>query len=430
MKIGSLKLSLLALGAITLSAAAPPTPQEITAEMLVQNSYDIGVANGRITGSGGKLLLDLGAKAQFVAIGEEHNNADIPPFVTALFSELHGRAGYNYLADEQDPVILRLASTPPMRGDIAAIRAQAAAEKHSFTFNSDEELQLLADVGRLSTGKGHPLWGCEQVFGATHILERVLPNAPSPEARALASDLLEQARKREAFRDNKLENRFLADPDLVGKVAELKRLYASVEDPDTRFALNSLAKSFDIYHYYWNGAHDVTPGYYSNGSVREEHMKELCRSEYLAASQLDASPPRAILKLGHWHLYQTNAPSTVPTLGVFMADIARLNGLGFVSVAFMARQYDGEPLWSSDDNKAYAGFAPALTKPGWVLVDLRPFRQYPAYRALLASAGKDISQGAKDNLRRLVYGFDFALFLDDGRPGHYTAGQRSDVPVS
>lgn len=418
-----------AVASVCLPLAAHVSAQPAT-DSLAQNTYEIGFENGRITGPGGDLLLRLGEQAQFVAIGEEHNNADIPPFVGALFRELHDKAGYNYLADEQDAVITRLVSQPPMRGSVAAIEAQARAEKHSFTFNSDEELRLIADIGRISTGKGRPVWGCEQVFGATHVLERILPDAPTPAARSLARDLLDEAQTRETFRDDKLENRFLIDPEAARKVAKLQQAYAPVRDAETKFSVDALAKSFEIYHYFWNGDHQSTPGYFSNSAVREEHMKQLCRDEYLRAAKLDGRPPKAILKFGHWHIFQTNAPSTVPTLGVFMADIARLNGKGLISIAFMSREYDGSPLWSSDENKAYAAFAPALQKPGWVLIDLRPLREYPVYRALLASAGADVPQAAKDSFRRLVYGFDFALVMDRSRPGHFTKGQRSDVAAT
>jgi len=400
-------------------------------DVLARNSYDIYLRGGRIGGAGGDLLLRLGADAEFLAIGEEHNNADIPPLVTALFRQLHQRAGYNYLAEEQDAVITRLISEPPMRGNLAAIDTQAISEKHSFTFNSDEELRMIADIGSISTGKGRPIWGCEQVFGGTHVLERIVEKAPSPAARALASDLLQDARNREATRDGRFANRFMIDPAVASKMAELQRLYAPVADPETRFLVNSLGQSVQIYHFYWNGDHDRSPGYFSNSAVREEHMKQLCRDEYQRSAALDGRPPRAILKFGDWHLYQAYAPSSVPTLGTFMSDIARMNGLGFVSVRMMVRQRNGKPVWTwDDDHRAYAAFAPVLQRSGWVLVDLRPLREYPVYRALLASAGADLSQDAKDNLRRLVFGFDFALFLDDNREGHFTLGQMNPNPQS
>lgn len=409
------------------ASAAPTVDQQVAVatSLLASNSYAIKLEGGRITGPGGELILALAEQAQFVAIGEEHNNADIPQFLTALLRALHERAGYNYLAIEQDPATMRAISAPPLRGDLEAIRTHARDRKHSFTFNTDEELEMLAAAGQISTGRGRPVWGCEQVFGATHVLERILPHAPSPEAQALAARLLAEARRRESRRDDELKDRFLLDADAAVQVNELRRLYASATDAEVRFLVDALAKSFEIYGYYRNGREGLTPGFYSNNAVREEHMKSLCRDEYLRAQQLDGQLPRAILKFGHWHLYQGTSPASLTsTTGNFFANLAKLNELGFLSIAFMSRQYDGKPLWDGEDAAAYAALAPALDQPGWRLVDLRPLREYPVFRALLRLAGDDLSKRAEDNLKRLVYGFDFALIMDESRRGRFTAGQR------
>ena len=76
---------------------------------------------------------------------------------------------------------MRVASVAPVRGRTDSIVAYARRYPHAFTFMSDQELAMIADVGRIATGRGNPLWGLDQAFGVTHALDRlaVLPVAKS-----------------------------------------------------------------------------------------------------------------------------------------------------------------------------------------------------------------------------------------------------------
>lgn len=435
--IGNWSAALAAVAALVMAppspsapAAAPavaevsPQPSAKFAPMLATNTFPIALEGGRLVGPGAERLLAEAAQAQFLALGEEHNSRDIPAITAALFDALHARAGYNYLIDEQDPITMRWASRAPLRGNLPKLRERLRLDKHSFTFGTDQEIELLSHVGRVSTGKGRPIWGCEQVFGASHVLRAILPAAPSREARTLIELFLAESQAREARRDENLENRVLVDASAQAKMAEVVRLYANVRDPETRFLVDSLAKSFEIYGYFRNGQEGRSPGYYANNAVREEHMKALCREEYLNAERRDGKPPRAIAKLGSNHLYQGLSPTDVVSTGSFLADVARLNGLGFVSVAIISRSANGAPVWDAPNRQSLSAFRSQIDRSGWHLVDLRPFREFPAFRDL-RTAGGDASEASKANLKRLVYGFDYLLFLDAYREGSYQAMDRS-----
>src|SRR4051812_6213039 len=72
-------------------------------EKLVKaNSYPLTVSNGNLAGGGMDFLMKAAGDAQFFVIGEEHVVKEVPEITTMLFSALHNRYGYNYLALEQD----------------------------------------------------------------------------------------------------------------------------------------------------------------------------------------------------------------------------------------------------------------------------------------------------------------------------------------
>src|SRR5205085_3854881 len=189
------------------SAQSPPAPAPAPASapslqsQLAPHTYAIALDHGRLTGPGADLLLAAAAKAQFVGIGEEHNNFYIPAVATALFRTLHEKHGFDYFADEQDPVMMRTVSGAPVRGDAGRIRALAQRYKHGFTFISDQELQMLADIGGMSKGKGRPIWGCEQAFGVTHILDQLTGRAKTAGQKRLVASLRPEAESQEVVRD-------------------------------------------------------------------------------------------------------------------------------------------------------------------------------------------------------------------------------------
>ena len=53
---------------------------------------------------------------------------------------------------EQGPVMMELMSRAPVRGSEQSINELAQRYPTGVTFNSDEELKMLADIGRISDG--------------------------------------------------------------------------------------------------------------------------------------------------------------------------------------------------------------------------------------------------------------------------------------
>lgn len=391
-------------------------------ELLARYSHTLDFRDGELAGEGAEYLLGEARDAQFVAIGERHNSKAIPEFTAALFDRLHDRLGFNYLILEQDPVTARTVSRPPYRGRLDAISELARRHKFAFTFISDQELAMIARAGAISGGRHLPVWGCEQAFGVAHIVEQLMPLAPDKPARENARRLLAHAREAEGERD--LAKRHLMSEDgLAPKITELAAHFSRSSDQYARFLIESLVMSNRIYGFYMNGERGAVPGYYENNRVREEYMKTRCLEEYRAALKADGTLPRAVLKFGQNHLFKGLNPMSQVSLGQFMYDLARVNDMGFLSIAVWA-------FWQSGDNQgkqAYSAileiddlaylrpFLPALRPAGWTLIDLRPFRHYRHRNALFDSV-EGISAEQEIKFRHLVYGFDLVLFMpDDGR---------------
>ena len=83
--------------------------------LLHSHRYSIELQDGELKGPGADLILKEASGAQFVALGEEHNNAVIPDITTALFSSLHERYDYQFFMTEQDPVMMETISKAPVR---------------------------------------------------------------------------------------------------------------------------------------------------------------------------------------------------------------------------------------------------------------------------------------------------------------------------
>jgi hypothetical protein len=371
---------------------------------LQPRALPISLQQGKLVGPDAELILRAAKKSQFVAIGEEHNDRHIPAITTALFRILHQTSGFNYLAEEQDPSMMRTISTAPARGNLKRIQALAQRYKLGFTFISDQELEMLAAIGAASTGRGRPIWGCEQAFGLTHVLDKVAARAPNAAARNLVKKLRAEAAEGEAVR-NLQSGHFIEKPEIRSELQSLARVYAKA-DPDARFLVDSLATSNEIYVYHANGAAHRLPGRYTANSTREEYMKSVCRAEYVRARNHDGREPKVLLKFGQNHLFEQWGPNDFSTVGNFFANIARWNGTRYTSIATFYSTINGQPAWKNANLAFLSAFKDVIPSSGWAVIDLRQLRDGPAHDALFASA-QDLNASQQQQLSGLVDGFDF-----------------------
>ena len=375
--------ALLMLLVATSALAEEPTLTSLS----VANRYSLTLEGSAISGPGADFLLRSAAGAQFVGIGEEHNVAEVAQFASGLFRLLHEREGFNYFADEQDPWMCQEVSRPPLRGKLDAIAALHRKYPNSFTFQGDEEIAMLADIGRISTAKSDPIWGLDQVFGALHILESLPPGQRTRE-------LIEVVKPLESKRFVEGQ-RYMLEVGSLDDVAALQKIYAPKDYP----FLDQLIVSMRIYKNWLSAAKEKKPTGYESNREREENMKALFMRQYREAERIDRKEPKVLFKFGHWHLFRGMSPGSVFTLGNFASELATSNASKSFTIAVFLDDGPG----SQRDVAKFAPWAQpwldAATTP-WTVIDLRPMRDY-------AHAGQ---LGTLDpNLRRFIFGFDAVL---------------------
>ena len=389
-------------------------------ELLKVNTHAISLQNDKIVGPGADLILELSQDAQFVALGEEHYNFYIPSITTALFEELQNRYNFRYFMTEQDPVMMELMSRSPARGDLQQINELAQRYPMGVTFNSDEELKMLADIGRIAKTESDPIWGCDQAAGVTHILDQLALEIDDSELLSVINEKREIAAAKEHVRDFKT-GFFIFDSDPSWFI-ELND--AVNPEPGSRAAwlLDVLINGNQVFDFYKKGDQGLVPGYYENNRFREEHLKDLCLNKYRQAAE-NETHPKTLMKFGSWHLFQGLSPTLIHTIGGFFANVARFNGLEFLSINFISLPDDPEA--SMKDLRHAWPFIKHLNPDEFAVINLRPFRHYRNRRLLEKFAGDEWLTESKRDFDRLVYGYDLLFFVGRTRSATFDT-----VPVA
>jgi len=413
-----------ALMPLTSSAAQAPPPAKppLSAKMatfISRHTYPVTFSDGKLSGPGAALLLREAASTQFFLLAEYVSHIDhaTPLLMAAFFEKLRGTHGFNYVAVEQDPFGTQLVSTGRNRGNIDRVGEQARKFPYAFTFINDEELRMFAAVGAASRGRWRPIWGVDQVFGATLPLEELRRLAPTPEAVTAVDVLLAEARRREVrvpdFGDwrgtRNPDHHFMAGEAVanVARFGHLRRLFSPKRGSRADELLRGLEVSSKIFSYN-KGADELSPaaeplGYHSN-FIREQLMKETFLRNYRQAQRLDRRLPRVIVKAGANHIVRGRNFTNVHSLGNMLHEFALTNGMQALTIVMLPVRSE----WP--DFEAMPGEVQTLLQSrkldATTLVDMRPLRAH-----LHAGETFELEGAALRDLRFLVFGMDFALFL-------------------
>jgi len=374
-------------------------------ELLSANTHPITLGDHGLAESGADLILRLAENTQFVALGEEHNNLHIPAITTALFADLHEQYDFRYFMTEQDPVMMELMSRPPARGTLQEINDLARRYPMGVTFNSDEELRMLADIGGISNTEFDVIWGCDQAAGVTHTLDQLALGLDDEKLLAVVEEKRAVAASKEKDRNFETGHFILA-----AGPSWFTELDIIDPQPGSREAwlLDVLIKGNAVFGFYNRGEQGLIPGYYENNRFREEHLKDLCLDKYRQAEKMEDNP-KALMKFGSWHLYEGLSPTRIHTIGDFFSNVARFNGLDFLSINFVSLPEDPE---ASMKDIAYAWpFISHLDPEAFAVIDLRPFRHYRNRAMLEEAAGQDWLMAYQEDFIRLVYGYDLLFFV-------------------
>ena len=370
--------------------------------LLRENRYLLETESGELTGEGFDFLMDAVAETQFVAIAEEHNRLQIPQITTMLFSALHEKYGFNFLALEQGTVVCKMFASESMVGNLGAIAEFARKYTNAPTYITDQELQMIAEAGRISRARTDRIWGLDQEFGALHILDQLKEMAPDEQARLCVQNLIQKALpyENDRFASEKL---FIAEVAQPEDFTRLQELFQPKTGSKADFLIQNLLFSNRIYNKNVRAGKGELTGYDSN-LEREEHMKKRFMTEYEAAQKQGDLLPKVVLKLGHWHVYRGIYRGNVYTLGNFLSEFAISNGK---KVFILSTSLLGDP----DEWRNTKGPWADIADPDkWTIFDFRPLRP-------LAHANR--IEGLSDGIKGLLFRVDALLVIGNSKPGTY-----------
>lgn len=371
--IGCLCLALAATSAVAQTPAAPPAlPAPTAAEraataaaLLAANVHPFVLSADGLTGEGADFLRERTARSQFVLLGEAHFDHDTPVFALGLYRLLQQAHGFDRLVVENDP--LAMEAVDAAQGDLDQVTALARRYPTHIGFASDQDLQLYAAVAAGSRPGAPAVWGIEQAQGADRYLEELATLAPDS-VRARVTALLEEA-KAKGSRDQ--ASAFLHDDaTLVPRLEALRADWAPAEGSRAADLLNSLTRSAVIYSYNRRGGAGEPVGLYNN-TEREQLFRENFVARYRADSA-NGRIPRAMFKMGGWHMYRGKSPGQAYTVANLAHELAFLNGMNayainIVPVGGEAADLSVFPAWMRP-------LLPATLPDGPVVIDLRPLK--------------------------------------------------------
>src|SRR6202022_3191370 len=139
-----------------------------------------------------------------------------------------------------------------LRGNREGLRALARRYPNAFTFDTDQEIEMIAEAGAVSGTKANPIWGLDQVFGALHVLDRLLESAPTEDARARIRRLIEEVRPLEAARFQP-DPSYLLDTPKSADFFRLREILRPPKDSEAAFLVDQLLLSERVYQNWKTG---------------------------------------------------------------------------------------------------------------------------------------------------------------------------------
>jgi hypothetical protein len=392
--------------ALCLAAQAAQAVAQVPApaDLVARNSYPFHYDQTSLSGDGARFMAGQMTDCQFVLLGEDHMDHATPIFAGALFRMLHDTHGFRHLVVEQDPVAIDEALDLESRGHADRIAALARRWPTLFEFDTDEDLTLLAEVGRLVPGKD-AIWGVEQATGAARYLEELVELAPGDVARARAQSLLDAARAADS--GPRYSVNWLAAAPTSTDLSRLAAVYPAPAGSRAARLLAGLEKSAEIFGYYRRAEAGEFVGLYNN-TVREEVLKANFLERYRAVAAHERLP-KAMFKFGANHLYHGRNPTNAFPIGnlaheMAIAQGAQAYGLYVIMLGDGYRSYRDYPAW-------LLPLLPAVEPREPTLVDLRALRPYQRlFRDTVAAADLWEQRG-------VLHGYDAIVLLPASRPG-------------
>lgn len=395
----------------------PDTPSSTLLPALIAHSRHVArLENGQLSGEGADFLRELGRNAHAMMIGEDHGNAGIADFSTALWRDLNA-AGYQYGAIEVDPYIaaaarrdLRAETLDTWNAYLAANGSGAGAPFLTWA----PEARFAAAIVQDSNARREPaLWGLDQVFigAGPSLLRQMSEGARSAEARALAAQLANESS------GSALDGFARID---VARLEALRAALNGRRDAYWAEMADAMILSHRIYQPFVTGAGEANLA----NNEREQLMRRLFQTHYEAAERADGEAPRVIMKFGANHMYRGATPTWVQGLGGFVSEYMSAHGRSAASLYVMCgpggaiASLQGPPTpcdGSLAENFPY--LAGAIDPEQVTIFDLRVWRLRPRRWAHLPAEAQ-----------AMIGSFDALVFVPNGAASEFLPGLSLPMP--
>ena len=225
--------------------------------------------------------------------------------------------------------------------------------------------------------------------------------------RAQVETLLAQVKSLETRRDQ--FGAFLhGDAETLPRLQALTTAFAAAPDSRAAFLLETMTTSAEIYSYYRRARAGEPVGLFNN-TVREALMKRLFLRQYRAA-EVAGRTPRALFKMGAWHMYRGRNPNQAFPIGNFVHEFAISNDAEAYGVYVVAL---GENYADVSDLSSW--MAPLISaKPDQpVVIDLRALQ--PTAKLFV----DQVPVEQRPALRDFIYGFDALVILPNSQKASF-----------
>ena len=403
-RVASLLLSLSFLA--TFSAAA----QDSTLTRLIrQHQYPLTASGGQYGGAGWDKLRVAIQKSQFVLVGEDHGQAEIPPFTAAVAQVLKPAV----FVAEVDPYVAQKVTRLVAQPGPASAYLQQYPEALCF-FNWAEEFELV----RTLRAQRVQLVGLDQVYCTTAApfyaqLAGLVKNKATKTY--LARRAVAYAAQDRAF--EKLGNDDFVMLSQPQSAIDSLLLLTKNESPAAQKMAQDYATSYAIY----KGQVKGTGGQQERLNLMRRNLLQALWP-YQSAAGLAA--PKLLFKLGSNHLARGLSQSVkgefydVGSLAQNLAEAAGQQSLHLYIIGKQgARAESDNPYFSARRTKAYtaaenASLRPYLNQvagPDWAVFDLR-------YARRAITTGQ--LQLADQSLQRTIMGYDYLVIIPETTASH------------
>ena len=363
----------------------------------------LSIEDGALNGDGADMLREKLANAQFILIGEDHGFADAPIFSLALAKAARDYGVTNHVVEIgplTDRWVTGILNEKGVDGLAAALEGRPSAIPF-LSLREDAELAnyFLKEAAR----RQDALWGIDQEFvGAPLILlEELAASTCTDSARARAEALLKKEQSAFAAGDQSSIFLFATNDDAF---AELHEAFSNCRNAAP--IISGLQESAKIYQLF------QIDGYMSNAR-RVAFIRQQFLEQYRASRK---KAPRALIKLGAYHVGLGTTPVNTFDIGSLTEGIAASNGLDVLRIAFFPLDgqktsislapgipYGTEDFHSEDIENLLQQIGAAsddVSEAGWTLISTADIRA--------ALGGKGIA-GLSEDMRFIVLGFDYLV---------------------